>query len=928
MKKINLVLVLLIFFSAHEITFARHIPSGFEDLYQFSERQVLLKNLDGSKSYTIELAVNYDTVKFTVNKLQTQKTLTQYFEFNQINAELSNAILQALAVGVSNDMQCRGRMDECVILTETFATLYDYDNNQLSLFINPKYLLTAPAELVYADSKNEHSALINHAAVYASSYAGQTGSYSLSDQTLLGLPYGNLRSDFNYSSRNDDKQFDLYQLSYDVESDGLRLYAGKFRNGVSFNATDFLTTNSQFEQTSVTIGSSSNLLTGEMSGYEKLYFFAPGPAELIIYRDERIIKQITVSEGQGFITYEDLPTGRYEIRVDIVVAGNVVSSEVKQIYNSANERLRLGDIDYALAVGRLDESRAFYTSADKPHAQSELDGAVLYKGLLAYRPLSSLVVGSGVIGAADSYAGQFGAQVYLPLNMRSNLVTTYFDSGSNHLDLLFSTDYFAVQYENFTNNDVDVNKSLASYMYGDRDYNRFSFSTSYRFNSINSYFIYSQGKRSDVDRYNVEDILGVSVGYQYRSITAGFNMPWFANSILDFSIDYQDTNDNLSATINWSVPLSTTMSAHSTLYANKDALQQAKVAVKADNVLPFSNVNSSVQLGQSYFNRDESSNVSEAMLTASTRQAQWQASGYSYADTNNELGFSGNVSSTQVITGNSVNFTSDKADAYVSVDIDAQESDDSYGFMTLRRNGKLQNKSFIYDKKSLIGLNSYDSYDVNLDTESVALHNSGDSSFTGFSLPGTVAKVKPNLRPIVSFISSFSDVFDQTIANIKCNGVGCVDVQKLMDGVFKVSLMEGLPFELVSDNNKCIVPKRYERADTLNFGSNFCLPDIAPLTKVSLLNEGELTQLYYLGIFERNKVISSHITNLASHGDKLIRKSIGDDEAIFLQTPNAQADISAEMKQAIEVLLLLAKNDVESRIIYQPIAKYTPVKGD
>ncbi|MDF4647572.1 CS1-pili formation C-terminal domain-containing protein, partial [Vibrio parahaemolyticus] len=65
------------------------------------------------------------------------------------------------------------------------------------------------------------------------------------------------------------------------------------------------------------------------------------------------------------------------------------------------------------------------------------------------------------------------------------------------------------------------------------------------------------------------------------------------------------------------------------------------------------------------------------------------------------------------------------------------------------------------------------------------------------------------------------------IEDIKCVGDGCIEVEKLTDGVFKVSVVVGADYQLVSNAQTCLTPTLDRKTSQIvNLGMNYCLPGI------------------------------------------------------------------------------------------------------
>ena len=95
------------------------IPDGFSELYEYQKRPVKLLSLDGTQRTSLELEVNYDTVRLPTRDEESSALLTNYFKVNNIDDSLQNNIFNALKQGVKNTDECEG----------TFVRMYSYTRN-------------------------------------------------------------------------------------------------------------------------------------------------------------------------------------------------------------------------------------------------------------------------------------------------------------------------------------------------------------------------------------------------------------------------------------------------------------------------------------------------------------------------------------------------------------------------------------------------------------------------------------------------------------------------------------------------------------------------------------------------------------------------------------------------------------------------------
>ncbi|EKO3659174.1 TcfC E-set like domain-containing protein [Vibrio metschnikovii] len=881
MKKNKLLFILsgLVIFS---LSIQAGVPESFKSLYEFKDKKVRVSTLNDRLDRYISFSTNYDSVKLPIKNRENSRELLQlYLEESNVEEEIIRMIIQDLEKGIKSDKSCRGKLSECIVTPKIYSFVYDYDENYLRLFINNRLFNNKiNIEKNYASEKNTSNALINSNDIYFSSYNDKDTNYTINNRTLLGLSLGHLTADLSYSNSRLSKGIESKELSYDVTMKDKRLYLGKFKNSLRFNATDFLSTNTRYQQTSINFGSSKNLLVGERGVYEKLFYYSPSSGELIIYRDNIIIKQLNIGEGQGSISYSDLPSGRYEVTVNVVVSGQLISSELVQIYNTSRDTLAVGDVDYLFSAGIFNGN-----SYGQSTYTDNFENKFFTKGLISSHIINPLVIGFGGLYSGGEWAAIMGTQLYLPYQFTLDMKLNYFNYGSYNFDGSISNGLLSLRHENFSIGNNEGN--FAQYIYSDGEYSRSSLTGNYHFsNGIYTYAVISKGKQAIREKfYATQD------SYSYWSVTSGINITLGHGINLGISIDYQDSNNNVNTLVNLSAPLGSGYSSSSFLSINNN-IGQVRNSLNKNDVFKNKEVNSQLSISQNYYSREEDKNTIDTILTANTKKDQWQGSAYAYADSvGQRRGISGNLSSNQIFHTDSILFTSNKSDAYSSIDVNSSSvKQDTYGYVTMYRNGKLNNKSFLYDDKTLYPLNSYNQYEIKVDTESVSLINLGDSEINEFVKPGSIVRLNLDLRNILSFVGSFEDVMGEKVKDLLCKGSGCHEVQKITDGVFQVSLMEGLDFELYSDNNTCIIPENKVSKDILNFGRNYCLPNIQPMEYILVNVDNKESLLYFIGLFD-SKFDIAHVTKLLNDNNiTSIIKNVGKYKAVYITMADSELD--------------------------------------
>ena len=900
--------------------FAAFIPEGFEDAFQLKEATFKFRNLDGSFSEPIEVLSSFDTLKIAESNSESISRFRAYLEGNKIDEAFRDAIIQELIVGIKDNAQCLGKIESCEIYPDTFEIVQNYNEQEAYLFVSPRIieLSNRPDATLYHDAKSVSNGLINSFDLYLSAYENSDSVVSLNDEITLGLPYGYFRSDFNVT--NSDSGSELYEAAYHLDIEAYALKVGHFEYDPDVNSTDYLNNTARMAQNSITFASSEKLLVGGESSAKVLSFYVPSTGFVKVFRDDRIIYQANVAAGQQSISYTELPSGRYEARVEVSVNGQVVNTQLFQVYNSLNDTLTEGSIDYIASAGLLAESLFDYKDTNV----EPIDNDAFGKALMNYQVTPNLQLGGGVLVTDSSSMFSVGGNyALLSTNLMLEGVHSEFDVAS-HTNVNLGVKYFNISYEKLDNKNGDP---LATHMYGYSDYSRWS---------LNSYYNLGQG-RSIYAIYtrNEENILSMNNSFadierEDNLISVGYTTPTILDSTLNVNFDYSDFDDDKSISLLWSVPLSDSMDAAiSTLSDTDDGLEQFRTSVRSNDFIDSDMFNTSFEVANTY-SRDEEDMYQDATFTldGSTDYARLNALAYASTRDSNQGG-NASISSSQIVTSKGIHVTKDRSLAYALVDIEdvrsTSETNDATlerGYVTIDKDGKSSSKFIVYENERIVPLRSYHEYDANFDAESVNLYNSGESNKTVYSHPGTVSYLSPKVSRVVSFVTSFSDISDEPITEVMCSGEGCLEVNEMTDGVYRVTVLEGLNFELSSNQNQCLLPYEFSSTSQLNFGQNYCLP-IADNEEVQQIEmDDEILSAIFLGAYEYSIQLEGSLEKLRSLGYRVIQKEVGKYKALYIahDTSNMIEMLSSHKKE-IEKIKLLAKRSFKANSISYSVAQ-------
>lgn len=904
----RLILLLLVFsFSAS----ANDVPDDFMAMFDFNEKDVVVTNIEGQQAH-VSLLVNYNTVK--IRSTQSEVDFRNYLSRSRVKKNMIDNIIGELTVeGIENSDLCIGEISECIVNSQAYDFVYDYDKNKLYLYFSPAVLMDKESGKRYVSNHNEDTALVNHFNGYLA-VDREAKSVSMNDLTSIGLAYGYIASDISASlSDNANNEFDVNKLAYNIDFNAYQLQVGMFDNNANTNATDVLFDKDNTKDFSIHFGSSKNLLENSSSYYKKVYFYAPSDGSMTVYRDGRIIKQYVVRAGAGSIPYSELPTGRYDIRIEIITSGVVSLDQIYPVYNTGDNTLNPKESSFMLSAGIYEESS--YTVYDEPDNQEESDSSLLYantfnntlflKGLYSYQVNDDVLIGTGITVSKDSNAvGKLASKVMLPLGADITMLYSRYNQGSESQTLNLNTSWFGLNYEDYKHQEND---DFAEYLQGPSDRKSLTINTNYQItNLLSGQSGYSYGSGSN----NTSN-------YDYWSVNSSLNYQFSGGNLVNFNMMYTDygdqtNSDGLELTINFTIPLNDAFSATSSLYTRNGGISQLTNSLESADLLKSKERNLQVKVAQSnYFDNSKDRSVSELTTYGNASGKSYNSNLYAYTDTSGERYLNAGFSSSQVVTQDRVMATNKKSDSYLMLNVDSEaENINNLGLLSLKRNERNSSASFIYDDQLLIPLDNYESYQGEIDTESVSLENYGDSHFTGFSFPGSAYEMNVKVGKVVTFVATFDDLFANTVDDIHCKGEGCVNIIPVSDGVYKVAVREGQEFILRADNMVCLTPG-VKNIKSLNLGKNHCVPymddeDGAELRLVD--QEGKEKPVYYIGKFKNTPESKEKYSYLNKKPYKLIEKNIEDDLLVYVTVDHGYT-ITQYDEALFKNILMTADND-------------------
>ncbi|MEZ8822159.1 MULTISPECIES: CS1-pili formation C-terminal domain-containing protein [Vibrio] len=889
-----------------------NIPSGFDEFFRNSINEIKLRNLDGSFTDPILLVSNYQTVKLTT--VESHSKIRDFLNDNRIDAKYVDEIIQALSDGVSNQSSCRGYITECVLYPEIFEFVFNNRDKELYLFVHPKVLDLGkgPDSISYHSAYSEHSGIVNNVNMYFSSYLDQDTSVSINDQLVAGLPYGyitsNVGTNVGFGNSNKENDLTLYDISYNLDWDDKLIKTGYFQYLPKVNSTDFLSGSSSImPQTSFFLGSSKNMIVGGSNANKQFNFYSAQSGDVELIRDGRIIYQGNVEQGQNSISYNELPSGRYEVELVLRTGGAPVNQGVYFIFNSIEDSLTQGQFDYLISAGKTSSGNGIST-IEYENGQ-EIESKAFVQGRLSYQLLPRLLIGLGTKVIEDEAAFEVGMQYSLGSFDADIVLNSHVFSDGHFLNTTFSSNWGSLNYEKMNSE----GGYLSTYLYNSSSYEKLFWSSNYRFDNGSSlYAVYTLSKDENLEQGEriYDDVL---LGYRFGS---------FSRSSFDITVQTDSDFEEGSFSIMWTLPLSDTVDLISSVMGDKSSANRFSNTLNKADLLESDLINSSLNISNLY-DRRQGTVSQTGMITANGIGDKAHFGGSLYANSDGTIGATGTISSTQIFS-DELYISSKSASSYLALDIKEKNKNlidkEVNGFVTVNQDGRNLVKKSTTDSLNIIPLSSYSQYRVNFDAESVGLNNTGDKNAMFFSTPGKVLKFVPQVHKTVSFISGFNNINNNFVSNVECLGDGCISVVQLIDGVYRVTVLEGFDFRLVSDGNECFIP-RNEHNVYMNFGKNYCLPtDTDGVFAVNV--DGRGYEAIYVGLFTNAELEQSGIIKqLENYSYHIITKPVGQLNAVYIANNRVKmTDLLVNHIDSVEKLKENAKRKYINNIFF-PVAK-------
>lgn len=891
MNRKSLLIISLLFCFNQNIFAQSYYPEEFADFFNETKKSVQLIIAGQQVGIEINAYASYDSLRvgLDTDAFNSLQKLLQRLDVSDIYIK---KILDDLLIGVTSDTECDDKLNSCVLLTAdgNVRYVFDFDESVFKIFLPVNAIDTTSDDLNYQSSVNENKALINYASIYAYSDFDGNEQFSLNDKATLGLPVGYLYFDSQYQSS--DKKIDFYSSFYDAEYMGNRLQLGYDQYKSGLNSTDYLSSNGSYSGYFIRIGSSSNLIKGSYSSKQKIHFYLPQNGQVEVYRSDRIILSKSFSEGKQFISYEDLPKGSYQATIVIKVAGEVLSSETRQIVNNSDFSLAVNEFDYSFALGILDD--------DSDLADEYLGnyGSIF----LNYRLFENLMLGGGLTSDADSQYFQIGGTYLLGSTGRVEYVGGQFSSNDQFNSLSVAYAPFFLDYQKL---ELDEDKSdyrLAYSLYGENSTESLGIGINGQFLGGTGYLRYNFNEYSLTDESSSKSISG---GWTYKLEKGHLNLS------AEYSNNSSLTNNDFKTTMTYRLPLSELISVQSNFQTDSNGFDYNKNYLNLNR--NGENWNSSTSLGVSYTRDNEIHSDLSSSLSGSTKSM--NMNGYMYLNDQGTSNLSGTLSGSQIISSDGVDFTKEVSPSFLKVNIENKSQNNDPIKLIVKKDGKY-NRTRDIRGSEVVRLNQFSDLRVSLDSGVSNVQIEGNKHLDTFSLPGTLYTLESSVVELTSRILILDDIDSNPIEHLSCLGDGCINIEPLTsDGVFRVNYKLGSTYKLVSSKGLCILN---EPKNSINHTNGYCLPGLDSegennwLSTSKLLkniNDSEL--MIYLGRFKVGQEIEA--IKLRLNENSIVFKSIdvGGNSYIYIEIQQEFTNAQERLLEELDAYVMRRDDEID-----------------
>lgn len=885
---------------------ATSYPVEFSDFFASQQDTVAVRLAGDSVELKVDARVSYDDFQLSETGVT---SLQRYLVDKGLTRGAVDTITSELVRGVPANPGCKVNLDVCApeVTSKDIAYVFDYDNGNLAIFVGSDWLARTAQEVTYHPALRASNALVNQARVYGYADESSDGGLSVSNLTTLGLPYGHVL--FNTQYQSADSTMDVYKGVYDLEVGGTRTVLGySERDRVFFNTTDFLNDDANYTAYAAQVGSSRNLVRGGGERLQSVFFFAPQAGQLEVYQGDRLLLTRVVSQGRQSIAYSDLPAGAYDVHLVLRAGGQTVLEESRQIVNSQQFSLPVGDWDYVLTAGQFEDVP---TQDALQWLSSPDDFSKNYAQLrTSWRATDSLLLASGVTANQDDQFAQGGVSYAWADWLLFTYQLGLFSSGDRYQAGTLSVGPVFLSARRFGSDDSNRSYRLASQLYDEQPF--FNYSATYSAtlwggSGYVTYTHYESDAAYTLDEMRASKVDDVSAGWMtaWRGWQLGLSTAYSQNAF------YDDLKFGVTA----SYALGSGTTTQFSMTTDKRGLSRSEAGITRSVASGDWSGSGTASLA---WQRDLPTPEEAAASGSVNGRADWfNASAYGYLSSAERRMVSGTLTGSQFISSQGVGMTSDMGSSFMHIVPDivsdpagSKVSLDGVNY-NVRRGANATYQGRLTGDDAIVPLTPYTDTEFVMDAESRNLYIDNNIR-REFVYPGTVYTIDARITPMVTQLFVLNDIQGQPIRQVRCVGEACAGVEPLSDdGVFRVNYKAGGEFTLVSMNRVCINEPGLVKDGVIH---TYCLPGLMPEEgRIAFSSSGQTqaSNLLYLGKYESRQEALAIISRLKEVGLAAQSVTVGQNLYLYVQYSKAFSVAQRSMLEGLEAYIVLNDANVD-----------------
>lgn len=743
----------------------RVASSRYASIVSPASEQVQLA-FNGVNEIYLDAELSIDTVKFKDND-----AFAIFLKDSGVkSSDIRKIIEKNKSEGFVHSSSCKGRRSECVIASQYVDFVIDYYDKVVRVFFAPEVLMQDTGEETYLNMNGGVGVVNNLSAYYDGGINNDDPSYYLRDQGRSGfnsgyISYNIYKSD--YQSQVDDLYFThaLFQKS--------KYSAGRISSASDFNASSSQSLFSGTVLTGLRVGNASEYVDRSY-GNQIFRYYSPGNGSVEVRKNGEIIYTSSTVAGYNDLNMDSLPSGNYTAELSVrASSGNVISRQAV-IVNNVNSNIN--EFSWHLFGGRSSDSYGYVPTKDEKVIEGGFQVPFLTNTALFFG--GGVVDTLGVASSGVNYAGE------------SLSLTAKLGTGSDSLKYYETSLFF--EGLSLTYNKTTSGERWTENQRGIRSDSSFTanYSTMLMDSlSLNGGYIYTDNKspwiltgiEKDNNLFNESDDNGSR--FSSRSVFANIFYT-VGNGLSVYSgMSKELSGSSYNISFGFSIPLfSNKVSlSNSTYYTNGEKLTNSSTIDYTDSISD----SLSQKISASTYLADEKYNAIGYSLSHNSQYL--YASGYYYQTDNGQRRYTLSGNSTQVVSGNGLDFVSSGQlqNAFITVDKDIT-------YDVAVKDMTTNTTMYLDGKKRVIPVLPYHKLRVTTSTESGDYVLEGGKSRqtnTVVMVPGSATNVSTKALKVNNVIVTARNESGGYLSGAICASRNCVSIGRLNSGVYRVKFI-------------------------------------------------------------------------------------------------------------------------------------------